>query len=74
MNLVELKFPPWDDMIAELEKLLEQAKSGELRGIAMGVEFSDGASWMVMRGKDCSACRLIGGLELAKAELVEMLK
>jgi len=75
MNLVELTQPVWDDMVKELEHKLAQAKEGKLRGFVMSYEYSDSTGGhLIMRDSNCSPYKLLGGLEVAKLELVDRLR
>lgn len=67
---IEIKAPgtPRPDLIAEIEKLLEMARSGEIAGIAVALSWRDECTSHVITGQRIG---LIGELEIAKARLVQ---
>lgn len=74
-NVVELKQALWEELIKELELRLKQAKEGKLRGFVISYQYQDGMSgFSILRDKNCSSYKLLGGLEVAKCELIEMIK
>lgn len=69
LNPVEILQKPNPDVIAELENLLEQAKSGELRSIVYVVSTNDlctGNGWANIE----NIMRIIGELRVLEAELI----
>ncbi len=63
---------PHAGLIARLETLLEQARSGEICGIAFALDYQDGGySW----GCDgaINRAKVIGALEAVKAHIVNLL-
>jgi hypothetical protein len=63
---------PQDDVIEQLERALEMARSGEINGVLMAANHADECTSSSRRGY--SDRRTIGELELAKADLVDALR
>lgn len=60
---------PRDDLVEELERLIEAARSGEIQGIAGAILYRDGATSVVAAGL-CNSRGVIGGLEVVKFRLI----
>jgi hypothetical protein len=65
------KREPWPEQIEFLAQLLEQAKRGEISGLAVVATYDDDSyTRMVFHGSDSNATLLVGGLEVMKASII----
>ena len=69
-NVVEVKKTPNETLVEYLESIIEEAKTGEIVGVAIAMRHQDGStSNCFVKGP--AGIALIGELELLKVELMQ---